>query len=324
VASWNAWRLAEPHDRPDLSYLDAAEAKLSGIDFSGTVLREANLIGADLNGADLSGSDLSGALLCKANLDHAELLRTDLRGANLAEAVLEHANLRGALFDRTYLSDSRWRNAKLAFTIFADVDLSNVIDLNRVEHVAPSRIGIDTVLRFSGQFPEGFLSRAGLPPSLISALPEVVKAQEGRRRSIFVSYSHEDRPFVDLLVASIDQNFWYDKKRLLPGQEILEVVAREISLSDKVILCCSRHALLSDYVSYELDQALRAERSRHLQKGVFAPVLVPIDLDGYLLHWRDQRRSELTQRYCGDFKGWRDSSKDFKGEFEKLTRILAG
>src|SRR5215472_16829109 len=53
VATWNLWRGANAHIRPDLS---------------GANLIESYLIAANLNGADLSGAKLGAAYLSEANL----------------------------------------------------------------------------------------------------------------------------------------------------------------------------------------------------------------------------------------------------------------
>ena len=61
-----------------------------------TVLRGADLRGADLGYADLRGADLGYADLRGANLGYADLGGADLRGACLWNANLGHANLWGA------------------------------------------------------------------------------------------------------------------------------------------------------------------------------------------------------------------------------------
>lgn len=58
------------------------------------------------------------------------------------------ANLSG-----TDLSDANVEEAKIGGTILADVDLSRVEGLDRVEHLSPSSIGVDTIFRSQGKIP---------------------------------------------------------------------------------------------------------------------------------------------------------------------------
>lgn len=79
---------------------DGKRADLSGLNLSGAILRNANLIkvileGANLEGADLSCADLRGANLEGANLEGTDLSCSDLRGANLS-----NANLSNVIYNR--------------------------------------------------------------------------------------------------------------------------------------------------------------------------------------------------------------------------------
>ncbi len=326
VAAWNSWRLDSPEVRPDLAEIEAPNANLARADLSNSVLRESNLAGVDLSGADLSGADLSGADLYEAKLRAANLLRADLSGANLAGVDLQEANLRGALLDRTHLQEARWNGTRLAFTVLADVDLSRVVGLEAVEHLAPSRIGTDTLFRSSGKIPRSFLLKAGLPKALIDALPELVESTGRNTYSCFVSYSSKDRAFVDVLYGALEERAifhrWIDIERLLPGQKIADALYDAIQRSDKVVLCCSQASLRSRWVRYEIDQALSVERIRHAGKGQSVPVLIPLDLDGHLTRWRDKRKTELRDRCAANFIGWERDVTPFGREFDRLARAL--
>jgi hypothetical protein len=99
------------------------------------------LIDADLNSADFSHVDL-----VTANLRYANLLNANLGGANLGGADLSRA-----VFTRTVLFH----------TLFVDVDLSECIDLEKMEHMSSSSIGIDTIYRSRGTMPHAFLKGSG-------------------------------------------------------------------------------------------------------------------------------------------------------------------
>lgn len=87
-------------DKPDGKRADLSYTDLSGLNLSGAILRNANLIkvileGANLEGADLSCADLRGANLEGANLEGTDLSCSDLRGANLS-----NANLSNVIYNR--------------------------------------------------------------------------------------------------------------------------------------------------------------------------------------------------------------------------------
>ena len=113
--------------------LDKAElhdANLEGINLSGASLRHAGLISANLKGADLSGTDLeeaglNNAILIDANLNdadlkHARLFETDLRGASLIDANLQHATLIGTNLEGANLIDADFTGTILRGTILPD------------------------------------------------------------------------------------------------------------------------------------------------------------------------------------------------------------
>lgn len=115
---------------------------LSGINFRGSVLSNADLRGssffsagadgrlgtfddwiADLSGADLHDADLRGANLSYVAINNTNLIRTKLNKANFTAALLRRANLSssslvGANFRDAVLTDASFTGANLAQTNF--------------------------------------------------------------------------------------------------------------------------------------------------------------------------------------------------------------
>ncbi len=113
VQFWNTWRKENPEIRPDLYGSHLGGRNLSGIDFSGALLRKtnisganldnANLTGANLREADIGGSVLQNAKLNGAILDESNLILTDFQDADLTDVNLMKANLTNADFRRASL-----------------------------------------------------------------------------------------------------------------------------------------------------------------------------------------------------------------------------
>ena len=127
--------------RTNLSFIDEEVAhftlvwnnlNLSGVNFRGSVLSNAQLRGsifysagpdgsigtfddwiADLSGADLHDADLSGANLSKVSISNTNLIRVNLNRANLSEAVMKRANLSSASLVNANLNKAILTNASL-------------------------------------------------------------------------------------------------------------------------------------------------------------------------------------------------------------------
>lgn len=139
IKPWNQWRDANPDIRPDLqlanlsgkdlSRANLGRADLSGADCSGTEIRQANLIGANLNRAfmrwaDLSRSTLRGAYLWGADLSGTTLEQVDLSRAKLRGATMRWADLSGAKLTQANLRGATLSGATLCRTILTRADFS--------------------------------------------------------------------------------------------------------------------------------------------------------------------------------------------------------
>ena len=102
-ATMEAWK-------DSLSYIGLDLVDLSNTNLSGANLREASLIGANLDSALLAKADLREAYMLYANLQDANLQDADLREAYLREVNLQKANLRGADLQKANLERANlWR-----------------------------------------------------------------------------------------------------------------------------------------------------------------------------------------------------------------------
>src|SRR6266568_623628 len=297
VDAWNAWREQHPEVLPDFSVADLSKANLREVNFYGSYLygsyfyvanlRNANLRGAYLSGAKLNWANLSGADLSWANLSQADLRGTtlvktdlnnaDLSGADLGGAHLSRANLRGTILTNAKLNGANLRRAKAAGTTFGNIDLSRVKGLNAVNHNGPSTIGLDTISHSQGNIPEIFLRKAGVPDSIIEAIPSLI----GSLRPIdfyscFISYSDKDRAFAERLYDDLQSKgvrCWFAPEDLKWGEKIRTGIDEAIHLHDKLLLILSKHSVASGWVEHEVKSALAKERK---EKRI---VLFPIRLD---------------------------------------------
>lgn len=91
---------------------------LSGLDFSGAILRAATLNGTDLSGATLDGAILSQAWMIGADLTGASLVGAELFQTQLRDAILSGADFTGAR------AAADFSGAEVSGTVFRDADFS--------------------------------------------------------------------------------------------------------------------------------------------------------------------------------------------------------
>jgi hypothetical protein len=317
VEAWNRWREENPKIRPDLQITGLAEADLRKVDFRNANLQRTELRGANLTGADLTGADLAEAGFITANL----------AGAVLDEANLKEAALIGASLIGTSLIGTSLTNVSVGYTVFANTDLSSVIDLETVQHQAPSTIGIDTLIR-SGKLPEAFLRGCGVTDSFIEYLPSLLGAHEPiQYHSCFISYSTKDEAFARRLHERMRANHlrvWFTPEDIQGGKKIHEQLEGAIQLYDKLLLVLSDHSIESPWVETEIYNARQTEL-RQQRRKLFPIRLTDMDT---LNAWRcfdadtgkDLAR-EVREYHIPDFSNWKDNDA-FELAFARLLRDL--
>jgi uncharacterized protein YjbI with pentapeptide repeats len=346
-----------------LNGVDLSGADLTDADLGSTNLTEANLSGAilirgHLSGANLFKANLSGAVLTKAELFRASITRANLTGADLHEANLRETNLSqsnlsgigdlsgailtGANFNGVDLSEANLVGANLSHvlfehvkferaivgsTIFGVVDLSSCSGLDSVEHLGPSTLGIDSIIRSKGKIPKHFLRGVGLPNEWIDYIAGL--AWDGIQFfSCFISYSSVDKPFAARLYEALQAKgirCWLDEKQLLPGDDISRQLERGINSWDKFLLCASKNSLSSAWVEEEIATALERERKLRGERGEKVLKLIPLDLDGHLFseQWDSGVHArEVRSRVAADFRDWENPNSNFDKQVERVIKAL--
>jgi hypothetical protein len=305
---------------------DLIEADVGGAALKGADLRMARLGGAYLRAVNLDEANLRKASLDEANLRDAFLRRADLREADvrdafLREAHLSQANLRGALFQganlrRADLRGAHLNEAECGETVFADVDLSQVIGLEFVRHFGPSVLSTETLFRSSGTIPEAFLRGCGVAEPLIKSLPSLVGAMSPIQfYSCFISYSSEDTRFAERLHADLQSEgvrCWYAPDDLKTGDRFRDRITEAIRGHDRLMLVLTEHSIASDWVGAEVEAALERE-SREKRT-----VLFPIRLDEAVMQSQVGWASLIRQtRQIGDFTDWKNHDA-YQKSFNRL------
>jgi hypothetical protein len=353
VEVWNKWRSENPTVRPDLIGAELHEKVFSGANFSNTLLRDTtfnrgNLQGADLNRAflpfasfvnvNLKGADLSNVLAAGTYFSDSSLTDVRFDGADIQHADFGNADLSGAKFNRaqiintnffgTILKDADFAEATIAYVSFNNTDLGVAQNLDSVQHVGPSSIGIDTIYKSHGKISEKFLRACGVLEDFITHMPTLVAAIEPIQfYSCFISYSHKDEEFARRLYSRMrDEGLrvWYAPEEMKGGRKLHEQIFSAIQLHDKLLLVLSKNSLQSDWVMTEIRRARKAEREENRRK------LFPIRLVDFeaIQQWEcfdaDSGKDltvELREYFIPDFSNWKDHDA-FENAFDRLLRDL--
>jgi hypothetical protein len=339
VKEWNQWRKENPEIWPNLKGANLRGLNLSAINFSWANLNAANLEGANLKEAGLERSSLMDAnlkevildgasLSNKTNLYIAKLNKASLRGSHFEGAYLEGANLEEAnltsaflissIFERTNFRKAVLYAAKVANTVFANVDLSETIGLDAIEHRGPSTIGVDTLLRSGGKIPEVFLRGCGLPEQLITYFPSFI-GQAIQYFSCFISYSSKDQAFAKRLYSDLQSKgvrCWFAPEDMKIGDRMRVRIDESIRVHEKLLLILSTNSVESDWVEKEVETAM--EKERESKKTMLFPVRLDDSVNAFKSGWAaDIRRT----RHIGDFSKWKNHDEYWK-VFERLLRDL--
>lgn len=325
VEAWNGWRKLNSHVIPNLSGANLRgaflhEANLSKVDLSEADLSESNLNSADLSTAQLNVTNFRGASLFYANLRGASLNKANFRWARLHRANLTHASLYDVDLSKAHLDGADLTEAIVGLTTFASNDLSSVRGLETVRHRAPSYISIDTLYKSKGKIPEVFLRGAGLPELFLSYIPTLIASEQPVQfYSCFISYSARDEAFAERLhsdLQSVGIRCWFAPQDLRVGDNIRSSINEAIRFHDKLLVVLSDHAIGSEWIRIEVENALEKERKQN------SVVLFPVRIDDAVFRaGTDWAADILRTRHIADFREWSEPSK-YQKAIARLIRDL--
>jgi TIR domain len=164
-------------------------------------------------------------------------------------------------------------------------------------------------------------------------LTAIKRRDEVQYYSCFISYNHKDEQFAVKLCEALQGrgiHCWLDKKQVQPGEKIHVSVERAIRQWDKLLLCASRDSLTSWWVENEINSAIAKEQELWRLRGREVLVLIPLDLDGYLLSedWHSGWKNQLRSRLAANFRDWSAGHEEhlreylFDRAFENLVMAL--
>jgi hypothetical protein len=108
---------------------------------------------------------------------------------------------------------------------------------------------------------------APAPPA--SPQPSSQNAASADEQRVFISYAREDSAAADRLYAELDAHPslrpWRDTAHLVAGDDWEHLIWKEVGACDYFVILWSEHAMQSEFVQRELQEALN--RARHVPRG---------------------------------------------------------
>lgn len=315
---------------------------LDGADLRGLMLYGANLVNVEMENADLQGSKFSDVRFSFSHLPKANLKETLfsgclLDGCNFVESCFAEAAffdtrfetcdltaadmsdtiLKVTTFGNTQLSRADLTGAHLGNVVFGDMDLRGAIGLDKVQHDAPSTLGIDTIFKSKGMIPEIFLRGCGVPEIMIEYMHSLT-GEALQFYKCFISYTEDDNDFSERLYNDLQAKgvrCWRWRDDATWGRTLMREVDQAIRVYDKLIVICSEKSLQSEPVIREIERALQKEQRDQSE------VLFPIRVDDSVFEWKHELQADLARKVIGDFVMWKDPGK-YRKSLERLIKAL--
>lgn len=350
----------------DLSGADLFGADLDGTNLDGASLEKAVLTGASMAGATLKGGRLGEAMLARANLHGAHLeganlakanmATSNLVGSNFTRAILESANLDGADLDdadftgavlaradlvgadlvSVVLTDVDLSGARMGTTSIAGCDLSSCRGLGTVEHVWPSSVGVDTLVRtlrgLGGKWtPETlkFFMGAGVPATLLDQVAALAAVRHADFTACLITHAAADAALATRLRDSLSAAGLrcYLHQEVSAGPTMFASMDRATPIYDKLVVLCSKDGLQRSHVLREMEQALHEEgalmKRKETDPTVDAAIVYLLRLDEYLdASWQHPLKEESLRHHVGDLRGWDKDETVYQRELAALIASL--
>jgi hypothetical protein len=151
----------------------------------------------------------------------------------------------------------------MSFTVFVGTDLSAIRGLEKVNHLGPSMIDIQTIRHSKGNIPEIFLHGIGIPNSFIVNMKSLVAAMSPIEfYSCFISYSTKDKEFATRIHADLQDHgvqCWFAPEDLKVGDKLRPTFDEAIRLHDKLMVVLSENSIKSPWVEKEVETAFEKE-----------------------------------------------------------------
>jgi hypothetical protein len=186
---------------------------------------------------------------------------------------------------------------------------------------------MDTLFRSHGNIPVSFFQGAGVPDSFIEFI-ESFSPDDFDYYSCFISYSGSDQEFAQKLQLDLQREgirTWLVPEDMKNDDPIQPRIDQEIQSNDKLLLVFSKNSVNSDWVEFEVVQALEKERRIYADMGdddLPIPVLFPIMIDSSIIetkqYWARKIRKE---RHIGNFTEWQNRTS-YRSAFDRLLKDL--
>ncbi len=337
-----------------LSGANFSSARLSGAELNHSDLDHANFSGANLPYADLNTADLSHTDLSKTRLDNTNLIHANLSHADLRKALMMYANLRYAHLDNANLSEARLDYVNLSqadlfctdfsgaftkYTVFANVDLSQVKEgcLEKIKHNGPSSVSTDTFINSKwtdGNLPREFLIGCGIPETFVSYIPSLVASvQPLQFYSIFISYCSSEEELAKRLHSKLKEHglrVWFAPENLKAGEYVDEQLDKAIHSHEKLLVLLSPESIESKWVRFEIKRAYdKQEENKNGEKVLFPLRSCNFQIlqDWKYIHPNSPPNEEIDiaktirRFFIPDFSDWENEDK-FDESFNKLLEDL--
>lgn len=292
---------------------------LSGVVFKNCEFVFIRFINTNLLRAGISSVIFDGCYFDNVIMNYSLIMHTGFKYCDFNKVNLSESTLWDVVF-KDSLKFELWFDAKskIGNTTFANIDMSNVRNLESIVHTAPSSIGLDSFTKSRGKIPAKFLKGCGVAEVFIE-YADSFNPKPIDYYSCFISYSRKDEVFVQKLYKDLQNKrirCWLDQEDLKIGDKIRKTIHESIRIYDKLLIVLSSESINSEWVEDEVNTALDKERKNKMT------CLFPIRIDDIIFKtetsWAETIRNG---RHIGDFSDW-ENNNAYETAFKRLLRDL--